>query len=186
MIKYLVNRAADTMRRRYNYDATYLREVADVSGGGALRIGLLLPMLSGYRAGCPVDLWAGAAIASTREGDCGPCLQLVIDMAIESGANPDGLRTALQGDPAAAGDTGLGFRFALAAINDDENLEELRSEIRRKFSDRALVSLSITAATGRTWPVIKRGLGHGHLCQSVRIDQKPVNLVHVEAGAASG
>lgn len=180
MIRYLANRMADAMQSRYDYDGTYLREVASVSSGGALRLGLFLPMLSGYSAGCPVDLWAGAAVASTREGDCGPCLQLVIDMAIERGANPDALCTTLQGHPEAAGLTGLGFRFALAAITDDESLEDLRTEIRRSFSEKAVISLSITAATGRAWPVIKRGLGHGHLCQSVRIDRKTVDLPRFE------
>ncbi len=185
MIRFLANRMADAMQNRYNYDGTYLREVAAVSNGGALRLGVLLPMLSGYRTGCPVDLWAGAALASTREGDCGPCLQLVIDMAIERGANAQDLRAVLGGNAADAGLTGLGYRFALAAIDDGEDLQALRGEVRERFSDKAVVALSITAATGRAWPVIKRGLGHGGACQAVEINREQVGLAPFSQGTAS-
>lgn len=185
MIRYLAKRMADAMQHRYHYDAGYLREVAAVSGGGALRLGVFLPLLSGFRDGCPVDLWAGAAVASTREGDCGPCLQLVIDMAIERGASAQDLRTVLEGNPEGAGMTGLGFRFALAAITDSEALESLRAEVRNRVGDRAVVALSITAATGRAWPVIKRGLGHGRACQAVAIDREVVTLAQRLPGGAS-
>lgn len=179
MIKLLANRMADVMQDRYDYDGTYLRDVADVSRGGAMRLGVLLPMLSGYSDGCPVDLWAGTAIASARDGDCGPCLQLVIDMAIERGADPGAIRTALQGDPHGAGAAGLGYRFALAAITDDESLKGLRTEISETFGERALVSLSITAATARAWSVVKRGLGHANSCQAVKIERETVMLASV-------
>lgn len=185
MIRYLANRMADAMQARYNYDASYLREVAGVSTGGALRLGVLLPLLSGFRTGCPVDLWAGAAVASTREGDCGPCLQLVIDMAIERGAHAGDLRAVLEGDLAAAGLTGLGYRFALAAIADDESLESLHREVGERFGEKAVVSLAITAATGRAWPVIKRGLGHGKACQAVEIERRTLRLQEAGRGAAS-
>lgn len=185
MIRYIANRMADAMQARYDYDGSYLREVADVSSGGALRLGVLLPLLSGFRAGCPVDLWAGAAVASTREGDCGPCLQLVVDMAIERGANAGDLRTALEGDHAAAGLAGLGYRFALAAIADNDTLETLRREVRERFGEKAVVSLAITAATGRAWPVIKRGLGHGKVCQAVEIERQTLRLQQAARGAAS-
>lgn len=176
MIKFLARRAANAMERKYNYDSTYLREVADVSRGGALRLSLL-SLLSGYDKGAPVDLWAGAAVASTREGDCGPCLQLVIDMALEKGANPGCLRAALQQDFDAARLTGLGFRFAQAAIADGSELDSLREEIIGQYGEQAVISLSITAATSRSWPVVKRGLGHGRACQAVEIDNTKIELI---------
>lgn len=176
MISFLTGRAADAMQRRYDYDASYLKEVAAVSSGGALRLGLLLPLLSGYRSGVPIDLWAGAAVASTREGDCGPCLQLTVDMAIDEGADPTTLQAALQGDTERAGDTGLGYRFAMAAISDAEELDELREQIRSRFGEQAVIALTISAATGRAWPVVKRGLGYGKLCQHVNIAGQVIAL----------
>jgi len=175
IIRYLANRAANAMERSVNYDATYLREVAATSEGAALRLGLL-PQLSQYRDGAPIDLWAGAAVASTRDGDCGPCLQLVVDMATNQGANAGALEQALKGNWSAAGQTGLGFRFAEAAISGNGELDALRDEIEHEFGKRAVVSLSISSATARCWPVIKRGLGHGKVCQAVKIGDSVVNL----------
>ncbi|NND67702.1 MAG: hypothetical protein HKN19_08955 [Halioglobus sp.] len=130
---------------------------------------MLLPLLSGYRGDAPIDLVAGAAVASTREGDCGPCLQLAVDMALEEGAHPENLHRALAGDLAGAGDTGLGYRFARAAIEDGAELALLREEIVASHGESAVVALSLAAATGRTWPVIKRGLGHGQACRLVTV-----------------
>lgn len=187
MFRFLVGRMVSTvvanMHKRYNYDGSYLAEVASVSGGGAVRL-MLLPLFSQYRAGASVDLWAGAAAGSTRDGDCGPCLQLVVDMALEHGADAQRLHAALAQQFDAAGDTGLGYRFAHAAIHDGADLQDLREEIQHKFGEQALVSLSITAATGRSWPVIKRGLGHGQACQAVVIDQQRLALADYSGNSA--
>lgn len=176
MLRFMVRRVVTAMRKRYGYDGSYMEEVAAVSSGGALRL-MLLPLLSQYRGSAPIDLVAGAAVASTREGDCGPCLQLAVDMALEQGACADGLRRALAGDPAGAGDTGLGFRFARAAIEDGAVLAQLREEIVARYGESAVVALSLAAATGRTWPVIKRALGHGQACRRITVGDVVVEAV---------
>ncbi len=168
------------MRRRYDYDGSYLEEVAQASPGAAFRL-MLLPLFSQYRNGATVDLWAGAALASTRDGDCGPCLQLVVNAALEQGANPELLRAALAGDMEQAGETGLGYRFALACIHDQPGLPAVREEVLQAYGAAALASLSIAASTGRAWPVLKRGLGHGQACQAVVIGDRSLALP-VEAG----
>lgn len=176
MLRFIVRRIVAAMRKRYDYDGSYMEEVAAVSSGGALRL-MLLPLLSSYRGGAPIDLAAGAAVASTREGDCGPCLQLAVDMALEQGASPDDLHRALAGDPAGAGETGLGYRFARAAIEDGADLVELRAEILARHGERAVVAVSLAAAMGRTWPVIKRGLGYGQACRLVTVGDVTVEAV---------
>ena len=174
MFRFIMRRVSAVMRKRYDYDGSYMEEVAAVSNGGALRL-MLLPLFSQYRGTAPIDLAAGAAVASTREGDCGPCLQLAVDMALEEGATADDLRRALDGDPAGAGEVGLGYLFASAAIADREDLPALREKIVARYGEAAVVALSIAAATGRTWPVIKRGLGHGQVCRRVTVGDVAVD-----------
>ncbi len=173
MLRFVMRRVAAAMQRRYGYDGSYMEEVAAVSSGGALRL-MLLPLFSQYRGTAPIDLAAGAAVASTREGDCGPCLQLAVDMALEEGASAEDLRRALAGDAKGAGEVGLGYRFAAAAIADGDDLADLRDEIVARYGEAAVVALSIAAATGRTWPVIKRGLGHGQACSLVTVGDSAV------------
>lgn len=184
MIRFFTRRAAAQMQQRYNYDADYLNHVAEASPGAAVRLGML-PLFSQYSAGVPADLWAGAAVGSTLDGDCGPCLQLVVNVARERDVDADQLSAALGQDWSSAGNVGLGMRFAQAAINDTLELELIRSEIAEKFGEKAVVTLSIVAATGRTWPVIKRGLGHGNVCQSVRVDGVEVTVSPGAAGCAA-
>ncbi len=177
MLRFIMRRIAASMRVRYGYDGSYMEEVAAVSTGGALRL-MVLPLLSQYRGAAPIDLAAGAAVASTREGDCGPCLQLAVDMALQEGASAVDLRRALAGEVNAAGEVGLGYRFARAAIADSDDLAALRDEITARYGQAAVVALSISAATARSWPVIKRGLGHGQACSLVTVGD-----VAVEAAA---
>ena len=164
MIKWLLRRAARAFGKSYDYDVSYMLDVIDTSAGAGARLSAF-PLISQYRG--PKDaqmVWVGAIFASTVEGDCGPCAQLVLDMAMEAGADSSELKLCFNGDPHQAGDVGLGFRFALAAIHGDLEVDTLGQEIEAKFGRRAVVAASFAAASGRFYPVFKRGLGYGHAC----------------------
>lgn len=175
MIRTITRRAADSMAQRYQYDASYLNAVAASSSGAAIRLGLL-PLFSQYQGNISAALWAGAAVGSTLDGDCGPCAQLTIDMALERGVPAPLLNAALQGHWDEAGEVGLGMRFATAAITDSPDLPELQAQVKQAYGDAGLATLSIVSATARAWPVIKRGLGYGKVCQSVYVDDQKVDL----------
>ena len=73
------------------------------------------------------------------------------------------------------------YKFPGGGVDAGEtHLDALRREISERFSERAVVSLSIAAATGRTWSVVKRGLGHGHVCQAVKIEREVIKLTRFE------
>jgi len=167
MIKWLLHRGVRRLERDYDYDARYMHEIIDVSARSGLRLAAL-PLLSQYRGPDP-GLWAGACLASTLDGDCGPCAQLIVDMAREAGLDAATLHALLAGDPEDAGTAGLGFRFAQAAILGDPAIEDLRAEIVSSLGERALVAATYAAATGRVYPVLKRAMGHGAACQVLRI-----------------
>ena len=169
MIRSILHRAARSLARRYSYDTTYLHEVIDVSPGAAMGMQRLRGFYKyrGSKAGLPV--WFGALLASTLEGDCGPCVQLVIDMALEQGIEPAPILACVEGRPHEAGPVGLGFRFAGMAIADDLETDTLRCEIQTAFGRKAAISCALAAAAGRVYPVMKRGLGHGKACQKLDI-----------------
>lgn len=178
MIRTLLRRGIRRFERRYQYDATYMHQILETSMGAALRLSALslFAQYRGPKAGEMV--WAGAALASTFEGDCGPCVQLVVNMALEAGVSQDHLALCLSGRPEEAGDLGLGFRFAGAAINDGPDLDHLRDEIKRRFGPQTVVAVSYAASAGRVYPVLKRGLGFGHVCSKVQIGQREIGVVH--------
>lgn len=165
MIRSFLHKGAQDFGAKYGYDTTYMHEIIDTSRSAGVRLALF-PMVtrySGPKQAMPV--WFGALLASTLDGDCGPCAQLTIDMAVEAGADPDHLRLCATGQADQAGDTGLGFRFAKAAITDDPQADVLRGQIEAKFGKQAVVAAGFAAATGRMYPVLKRSMGWGKTCQ---------------------
>ena len=172
MLKWLLHKAFNRFADMADYDTTYLHEVTEISAGAAVRY-LGLPLLSQMSSPAP-EVWAGAALASVLDGDCGPCVQLVVNSALRAEVDPGRIKACLARDFEAAGDVGLGFRFAEAAISDGKNLEELRVEVLERHGPKAMVSASYAAATCRAYPVMKRGLGHGKACQQVSVDGEAV------------
>ena len=178
MIKSLLKKSYQRFAARYDYDPGYMFYVTDTSTSAGIRLSFL-PLFSQYSG--PVDardVWAGAVLGSTLDGDCGPCVQLVLDMAVEAGIPPDHLTLCLEGQPAEAGDVGLGFRFAQAAIADEPHLEELRAEIEHRFGPTAVIAASFAASSGRVYPVMKRGLGFGGTCSQAVIGGEMIRIAH--------
>ncbi|WP_321489166.1 hypothetical protein [uncultured Hyphomonas sp.] len=176
MIRQFLHSQIRKFGRAFSYDVTYMHEIADVSPAAAYTLSKF-PNFYKYRgpeAGRPV--WTGALLASTLEGDCGPCAQLVVDMALANGADADALQACAEGRPKEAGAMGLGFRFACAAISGDVSADELHREIENEFGRKAAISCAFAAASGRVYPVLKRGLGHGQACQRLDFGGKVVKL----------
>ncbi len=167
MIRWLLHTMTRKFEQRYRYDGGYMHEVFDISTSAGLRLSLL-PLLSQYR-GPNVDVWAGAALASVLDGDCGPCAQLVVDMALEAGADAAQLASCVQGSPDVSTATGLGYRFAKAAIEDKPEADALRQQLIERYGAEANVAAAFAAATSRAYPVLKRGLGHAASCQRLNI-----------------
>ncbi len=170
MIRALLHAATRSFGKKYAYDVTYMHEVIDTSAGAGLSL-TLLPMVSGYKgpkSGRPV--WAGAMLASTLDGDCGPCAQLVLALAQEQGVDGDALRAAIEGRFEAAGPVGLGFQFARHAMSGSYEPNAYGEEIEARFGTQTRLAASFAAASGRFYPVFKRGLGTGQACQQLVID----------------
>lgn len=182
MIKFLLHRATRNMERQWNYDCSYMHEIIDVSAAAGLRLGLL-PLFSQYRGDAPAELWSGAVLASTLDGDCGPCAQLIVDMALSLGVPANALRAAIAGNAEAAGTVGLGYRFAQAAICDAPEAATLRDEIAAEYGERAVVACAFAAASGRVYPVLKRALGHGAACRRLDFGGQAMELEHDQAPA---
>ena len=179
MIRALLHMMLRRFESDFNYDAAYMHEVTDIWPGGGLRyIGL---SIFSQTRGPDVSVWAGAMLASTLDGDCGPCTQLIADMALKSGVPVDQIAACLRRDFDNAGAVGLGFRFAEAVINDTSQIDDLRDVIRRNHGPRALIAASYASASGRVYPVLKRGLGYGQTCQEIRLGSEPHAIVKLGA-----
>ena len=168
MIKWFIHRYIRNMERRYDYDATYLHELADISTT-AFRRFIRMQMAGGqWRANTPKDAWFAVAIGGALVEDCGPCVQIATDMAVEGGMSPETIRALLSGAPTNS-DAQLGFDYGRALLTASADLDALRDAVVARWGKKALVALSLRAMSGRNFPVLKRAMGHAKTCQRVRV-----------------
>ena len=100
MIKRLLRRFVDKFEREWHYDASYLRDVIDVSPRAAWLFSRATA-LGQFRRDIPIDAWCTAGITAVRHEDCGPCTQLAVTMAERQDVSPTVLRAVLAEDPTA-------------------------------------------------------------------------------------
>ena len=171
--------------RRWGYDASYLRELAETSPSGFVRFSLATS-LGGERGGVPLDAWYAVKLAALRLEDCGPCTQLVVRMAEHDGVASHVLRALVRGDrDAMPDDARLAAELAEASLSRDlEASARAREAVVARFGRRGLATLALCLADARLYPTVKYALGHGLSCSRVVIDGAP--LAGPPAAAASG
>ena len=167
MIRALLHKYVSAFERKYDYDATYLHELADISARDFYRFARVQMMFQSKHH-APRDALQAAAIGGALVEDCGPCVQIASDRAVGEGMSGETIAALLSGQPTNA-DAQLGFDYARALLNASENLDPLRETIERQWGKRALIALTFMAMAARNFPVIKRALGHAKACQKVRV-----------------
>ncbi len=173
MLRALFRGQLDRFERDFQYDASYMRDLLDVSVSRFFRFSML-PALGHGRA-APAEAVAAAGIVGTLAEDCGPCTQIGVDIAARSGVAPDVLRAILAGDEAGMGEAAaLAYGFARAVLaRDMETADPLRDQIVARWGKAGLVDISLALTTARMYPTLKYGLGHGKACSRVVVAGKP-------------
>jgi hypothetical protein len=167
MIRSLIHKYLSGFERKYSYDASYLHELADISPRDFYRFAKIQMTLQSKRH-APRDALQAAAIGGALVEDCGPCVQIASDRAVEAGMNGEIIKSLLSGAPADA-DAQLGFDYARALLTAADSLDALRTDVEARWGERGLIALTFMAMAARNFPVLKRALGHAKTCQRVRV-----------------
>jgi hypothetical protein len=176
MFKWFLNRTLDRFGRRWGYDMSYTKDILAADPRALLIFGCAQG-LGVYRRDVPKSAWYAVKIVTALDEDCGPCTQLVVNMAEQDGVLPEVLRAILDGDTAAMpADVTLAWRFADAVRRRSPDADELRAAVLASWGPRGLVSLAFGITVARLYPTLKYALGHGQACQRVTIagDTRPV------------
>lgn len=178
MFRWALRKATGKFERDWNYDASYLREMIDVSPRAAWLFSRATA-LGQYRRDIPIDAWCTAGITAVRHEDCGPCTQLGVNMAERAGVDPAVLRAVLADNPdAMPPDVALVWKFTRATLAHDAAADELRKAIVARWGRRALVSVTFAITAARIYPTVKYALGHGQSCVRVVVGGTPVMFEH--------
>ena len=149
--------------------ADYLRDVAAGSKAAFAKFMLMMPMAN-HRRAVPKAAWHAARLVATRREDCGPCVQIVIDMAIADGVSPKLLQDVWHGrHEALSREVAAAVRLASAVVDDEEseNAAARSAEVASLLGQSALVDLAFAISTARVFPTLKRSLGHARSCALV-------------------
>jgi hypothetical protein len=173
MLAAILRRTISRFERTWNYDASYMRDLLNLSAWALIKFGMVASL--GRRREAPAAAMAAAGLVGTLAEDCGPCTQISVDIAAKAGVAPQILRAILAGDEAAMGpDAALAWRFARASLaRDMEAADPLRDEIVRRWGEKALVAIGLVLTTARMYPTLKYALGHGRACSRVTVGGAP-------------
>jgi hypothetical protein len=162
-----LRRTIESFERKWNYNASYLKEIADLSPLAACQFSLATS-LGRYRRDVPPAALCAAGITAVRSEDCGPCTQLAIAMAEQQGVHPEILRALLKDDVAAMPEeVALAWRFTRATLAHDAAADDYRAVILERWGPRAAVTLAFAITAARIYPTVKYAMGHGTACTRV-------------------
>ena len=167
MFKSYLHGKVAAMERAFSYDARYVHEMLDASTAAFLKFGLFQKM-GAHRDGVSREAWFAAKLAAVLSEDCGPCAQLMVDMALKAGVDAKIIAALARGDLERAGaDAALGYRYGLAVATNAPEAVALSVDAEARYGKRGLVSLALGVASARVYPALKRGLGHGAACRKL-------------------
>ena len=170
MMKTIARRRLEAFEREWNYDAGYMHEILDAGGLEALMAVANLDKISNYRRDVPAEPYFVAKLVAVRQGDCGPCTQLVAAMAERAGVDPAALRAVLERNPDALSEEScLAYEFAEATLAHERTADVLRDHVVAAWGTCGLISLAYAIAAGGIYPALKYALGHGQTCVRVNV-----------------
>lgn len=158
----------DTFGETYQYDVAYMHQMYDASPQGYRLFENVLPMAA-YHHRLPHDAYYVARIETMRDEDCGPCLQLAIDMAQEAGVSADVLRAALDEDTPMEPPLEDVRLFTRAVVRRTPHDDAVAERVRERYDEEGVAELALCIASSRIFPTIKRALGRDKSCSLVRV-----------------
>jgi hypothetical protein len=126
--------------------------------------------LARHRIAAPLEASEAARLVGVLAEDCGPCVQIVVDMARENGMADAQIEAVIKGDLAAMQeDTALGYRFARAIVERLPEANSLREHVRARWGDKGVLDLTLNVQISRLYPMIKLGMGYAKNCTMVTV-----------------
>ena len=145
----------------------FIHDLAAAGGFAVEKFQHFMPVTM-HRYHAPADLLHMARLGATLHEDCGPCAIDAAQGALMDGVPRDLVNAALTRQPP-AGDLAQAFAFGQALAANTPEVGDLGDAIEAQYGRAVRTELTLTAATVRSYPAIKRGLGYAQACSAVRL-----------------
>lgn len=137
----------------------------------------MIKTVEGPRQITSPSVYHAAGLAAAMAEDCGPCVQIHVNLALKDRVAPDILRNLVAGNlDRVPQDIATAFRYG-DAVAKGVMADDLREEIRKAWGERGLIELAFTVAAARFYPAVKRGMGFAHSCERVVIEEHETRAV---------
>lgn len=174
MVKHLVERKLSAFETEWDYSMDYAREILGL-GVLVLKKFFDAQAIGNYCEGIHKSAGHAAKILAVMAGDCGPCVQLTVDMAVKDGVSPESLSALVAGQfDDLPPEMRLVARFTRALLGRTDELSALREEMRTAYGTEGLVSVAYAVIKASMFPILKYALGHGHTCSKIKIGESQV------------
>jgi hypothetical protein len=177
MRSFFARRLLRRFNQHYGYDTSYLDMLLRESPAAFFKFAPLMKA-SRHREVVPVEASFAAGLVGAKAEDCGPCAQLVVDMALEAGIPKDQIEAVVRRDARAMNDsTVLAFRFADAIVRRSPDQDEHRDAVRAQWGEKGVIDLAFALQMGRMYPMMKAALGYAKECRRISVDGKQIDVV---------
>jgi hypothetical protein len=178
MLSWFMRKQIDAFGRRWSYDTSYMRAVLEQAGPGAVMPLNGLGKVGAYRRDVPAGVYYAAKVTASVAADCGPCAQLVVQMAEDAGVSAGVLRALVAGEfDALPPDERLGAELARATLAREPGTET-RDAIVARWGYRGLVSIAYGIVAAQAYPTLKYALGAATSCVRLRVAGAEVGASH--------
>ena len=169
MIRNLILSKLDSVEKDLGDSIEYIRHVLRTSYRLFFKFAKFLSFAQ-HRKVCPVGPYHVACIVAVREGDCGPCVQIALNMARKDGVPAEQLQAVIDRRvDDLPEDLADAYRFAEAVCTSSGDEDYLRDRIREGSGEEALIEMAYGIAAAGVFPTVKRALGYATSCSRVAL-----------------
>ncbi len=172
MIKRFISAQIDKAEKQLGESHEYLRYMLKTSLPAFLTFSKIFK-ISNYRKKMPTEGYHLSRIVAAQDEDCGSCVQLEINIALQAGVSPSLIQSVIDEKPDQLPENlKLVYLFTESIIR-----KEYDNELKEKFiviyGETELIELALGVASSRFMPVVKRTLGYATSCQKISLTARP-------------
>lgn len=169
MMKTMMHAMINGFDKKVGVPSVWMHHIVDVSLGAIIDLFMFM-RLATHRQKLPSDAQHLARIITTQGVDCGTCVQVTVNLALNDGLNPEWILAALERRPAALpAELQDIYHFTHHILAHDYAEGELRETLRARYGERGLVDLAFGIASAQVFPLTKQVLGFAMSCSKVQV-----------------
>lgn len=170
MLNVALQRQINKAEKEIGQPADHLRDVLEVSPKAFVKLGMAMPAMR-HQKHASAEAVHLARVVATQMLDCGACLQIAVNLALEDGVGDQLLRLAVNGDWSAMPEDLMAVCHYAAAVAENNPEAPCHAEaVRAHLGKEAQVEIAYALAFVPVFPYLKRALGYAVSCSDVSIE----------------